>query len=100
MKEGHDSLVELVDQCTLELAKASNVGSYLVDVFHARKSTQEIVRDIRPHVELAVEYVPSWMPGGRWKLHAKKCRKLFDDMVNLPYDAAKADAVSRQAKCL
>ena len=43
---------------------------------------------------MIVRYVPSWMPGMQWKKRVLESRKVFSDMVELPFRWVKKQMVS------
>ena len=92
VKEVGDDLVNVVDRAVQGFAKAATAGAYLVDSLPIREYSIAD-RDMCIEPALSVKHVPSWMPGGGWKIQGKLWRQEFDDMANLPYHFAKTNAV-------
>lgn len=67
VQEGTDSLVDLVEIATEQLAHSCTPGAFLVDVFPAMR------------------YIPKWFPGAGWKRVASSWKQTLRDMTDLPF---------------
>lgn len=76
VKDGADPLVDLADTAMEQFASAASPGAYLVDVFPA------------------LQYVPAWFPGAKFRKTAELYRKTLMDMVNIPHEFVKSRMVS------
>lgn len=65
-----DPWVRMVEESFTIADSVGRPGNYLVDVFPWLK------------------YVPSWMPGAKFKRDAKEWRALFKDSVTKPFNLA------------
>ncbi|KDQ58278.1 hypothetical protein JAAARDRAFT_193694 [Jaapia argillacea MUCL 33604] len=72
IQESNDSLVELVDTAVEQFSQATAPGAFAVDIIPA------------------LRYVPEWFPGAGWKKLATYWAQCHENMVNKPYEYAKA----------
>ncbi|GJE86534.1 cytochrome P450 [Phanerochaete sordida] len=72
VREGADPIVEAVDRATDQFSAITSPGAFLVDVFPV------------------LRYLPSWVPGARFKKQLPEYRRTIDAMADLPFDFVKA----------
>ncbi|KAG6901516.1 hypothetical protein C0995_010939 [Termitomyces sp. Mi166 len=88
--EKQDPFVHLLDHGMAQFAVATAPGAFPVDVFPPRKCCE---LDCSPTSLLkehsAVQYLPSWFPGGGFHLQAKIWGSNLEDMVTKPFDYMK-----------
>lgn len=92
-----DSYVAIAERALEGLSEAAVPGAYMVDQIPLRelRSVLEIVTAESP----LVKYIPSWLPGGRFKVKAAGWRALADAMPNKPFQAVKDALVSPSIPC-
>ncbi|KAF8989842.1 OrdA protein, partial [Hymenopellis radicata] len=79
VKEEDDPFVNLIHRSNTFFINATTPGAFLVDVF-------PILR-----------FLPDWMPGAGFKRLAKEGRKLFDDVVDVPFAFTQAQMTAGNA---
>lgn len=75
VREEQDPIVDAVDRATDQFALITSPGAFLADVFPA------------------LQYLPSWMPGARFKKLLPNLRKTINEMADLPFDYVKQQMV-------
>ncbi|CAA7266302.1 unnamed protein product [Cyclocybe aegerita] len=71
LQEGQDPLLTLAEDATAALALSTAPTVFMVNVIPA------------------LRYVPAWLPGGGYKNIGAKWAKIFDELVNRPYEWVK-----------
>ncbi|KAF7984429.1 hypothetical protein HWV62_14496 [Athelia sp. TMB] len=79
VKDEKDMFLDVIEKALAGLNIAARPGAFLVDILPILK------------------YVPSWMPGAGFKRMAEEWREATEQMVDLPYQAAKDGIASGTA---
>ncbi|EKM59173.1 uncharacterized protein PHACADRAFT_191492 [Phanerochaete carnosa HHB-10118-sp] len=69
----HDHYLEIMEEAVHSLVEVGNTGAYMVDLIPA------------------LRYLPSWMPGARFKQDAARWSKQVDKMFDEPFEVVKQD---------
>lgn len=71
VSSSNDGLVKTVESAVHRISEAALAGNFYVNTI------------------LWLKYVPSWLPGAKWKRTANAWRKEIDEMVNVPFNWTK-----------